>query len=132
MSLAPLLDASPAILMHAIAALVALVLGIVQLVAPKGSLPHRAIGYVWAALMVTIALTSFWIHEIRLLGPFSPIHLLSVLTLATVPLAIWAAHRYRVRAHRIAMLMLFFAALVGAGAFTLLPGRIMGAVVYGG
>jgi uncharacterized membrane protein len=48
-----------------------------------------------------------------------------------LPLAIWHARRHNVRRHRQAMLMLFTGALVIAGAFTLLPGRIMHAVVFG-
>ena len=43
MSLAPLLDAAPAIPVHAFAAMAAFVLGVVQLTAPKGTLPHRTI-----------------------------------------------------------------------------------------
>jgi uncharacterized membrane protein len=30
--------------------------------------------------MAMVAISSFWIHQIRLLGPWSPIHLLSVFT----------------------------------------------------
>ena len=41
MSLAPLLDAAPAIPLHAFAAMAAFALGIVQFAAPKGTLPHR-------------------------------------------------------------------------------------------
>jgi uncharacterized membrane protein len=64
-------------------------------------------------------------------GPWSPIHLLSLLVLVTLPLAVWHAHRHDVRRHRNAMTGLFIGALVIAGAFTLLPGRIMHAVVFG-
>src|SRR5262245_34380491 len=49
MSLAPLLQASGLIPLHAVAAIAALVLGVVQLVAPKGTLPHRTIGWMGAA-----------------------------------------------------------------------------------
>ena len=52
MTLAPLLDASPAIQLHTFAAIAAFGLGLVQFTAPKGTLPHRAIGWVWAGLMV--------------------------------------------------------------------------------
>ena len=41
MSLAPLLQASPVIQVHAVAAMAAFALGIVQLAAPKGTIPHR-------------------------------------------------------------------------------------------
>ena len=33
--------------------------------------------------------SSFWIHQIRLVGPFSPIHLLSIFALVMLPLAVW-------------------------------------------
>jgi uncharacterized membrane protein len=131
MSLAPLLDAAPAIPVHAFAAMAAFVLGVVQLAAPKGTLPHRTIGWIWVLLMLLVAISSLWIHEIRLVGPWSPIHLLSIFVLVTVPLGVWRAHRQRVADHRRIMISVFSGALVIAGAFTLLPGRIMHAVVFG-
>ena len=51
-TLAPLLSASPAIKLHAFAAMAAFALGVVQLSAPKGTLPHRAIGWLWVVLML--------------------------------------------------------------------------------
>jgi uncharacterized membrane protein len=131
MSFAPLLDAPTQIPLHAFAAMAAFVLGVVQLAAPKGTLPHRTLGLIWAALMMAVAASSFWIHQIRLWGPWSPIHLLSIFTLVTVPLAVWKAHRHEVADHRRIMVMIFSGALVIAGLFTLLPGRIMHAVVFG-
>ena len=131
MSLAPLLDAAPAISLLAFAAMSAFVLGLVQFAAPKGTLPHRTLGWIWVLLMVSVAVSSFWIHQIRLIGPWSPIHLLSIFTLVMLPLAVWRAHRHRVADHRRIMIALFSGALVVAGLFTLLPGRIMHAVVFG-
>jgi uncharacterized membrane protein len=131
MSLAPLLDAAPAIPIHAFAAMAAFALGIVQFAAPKGTLPHRTVGWIWVGLMATVAASSFWIHEIRLFGPWSPIHLLSIFTLVMLPIAVWRARRHRIADHRRIMTMTFVGALVIAGLFTLLPGRIMHAVVFG-
>jgi uncharacterized membrane protein len=131
MSLAPLLDAAPAIPMHAFAAMSAFVLGVVQFAAPKGTLPHRTIGWIWVGLMMSVAASSFWIHQIRLIGPWSPIHLLSIFTPLTVPLAVWKAHRHEIADHRRIMILIFSGALVIAGLFTLLPGRIMHTVVFG-
>jgi uncharacterized membrane protein len=131
MTLAPLLTASPAIQMHAFAALAAFALGAVQLTAPKGTIPHRLFGWLWAGLMLTVVLSSFFIHEIRLWGPWSPIHLLSIFTLVMLPMAVWRARRHDVRRHQRAMVGLFAGALVIAGLFTLLPGRIMHAVLFG-
>ena len=131
MSLAPLLDAAPAIPVHAFAAMAAFALGLVQFAAPKGTLPHRTIGWIWVGLMAIVAASSLWIHEIRLFGPWSPIHLLSIFTLIMLPIAVWRARRHRVADHRRIMTMTFVGALVIAGLFTLLPGRIMHAVVFG-
>jgi uncharacterized membrane protein len=130
-SLSPLLSASPAIQLHAFAALAAFALGIVQFAAPKGTLPHRTVGWIWVGLMLVVSITSFWIHELRIWGPWSPIHLLSIATLATLPIAVWHARRHAVQHHRWSMISIFIGALVVAGLFTLLPGRIMHAVAFG-
>src|SRR3954470_2303833 len=107
MSLAPLLDAAPAIPLHAFAAMAAFALGIVQFAAPKGTLPHRTLGWIWVALMALVAISSFWIHQIhqiRLLGPWSPIHLLSIFTPIMLVLGMFYARRHNVRGHRITMI----------------------------
>src|ERR1700749_569641 len=131
MSLAPLLNAAPAIPFHAFAAMSAFVLGVVHFAAPKGTLPHRTIGWIWVGLMAIVAGSSFWIHQIRLIGPWSPIHLLSIFTLAVLPIAVWKAHTHQVREHRRVMILLFSGALVVAGLFTMVPGRIMHQVLFG-
>jgi uncharacterized membrane protein len=130
-SLAPLLDAAPAIQVHAFTAMAAFALGAVQLAAPKGTLPHRTLGWIWVLMMVVVATTSFWIHDLRMWGPWSPIHLLAIYTLAVLPFAVLHARRHRVGRHRNAMIALFTGALVIAGLFTFMPGRIMHAVVFG-
>lgn len=131
MSLAPLLAAAPEIQVHAFAAMAAFVLGAVQIAAPKGTLPHRTLGWVWVALMAVVAISSFRIHEIRLWGPWSPIHLLSIFSPMMLVLAVWYARRHNVRGHKITMISIFFGALVVAGLFTYVPGRIMHAAVFG-
>ena len=132
MSFEPLLAATQPIPIHAFAAMAAFVLGIVQLAAPKGTLPHRTIGWIWVGLMATIAVSSFWISDIRLWGAWSPIHLLSIYTLVLLPIGVLHARRHRVQNHKWTMIGIFSGALVIAGAFTLVPGRIMHEVVFGG
>lgn len=132
MSLAPLINAPLAIQLHAYAALAAFVLGIVQLVRVKGTTTHRAFGYTWVALMLIVAISSFWVHELRLWGPWSPIHLLSIFTLTMLPLGVMYARRHNVSGHKGTMLGLFAGALVVAGIFTFAPGRIMHQVLFGG
>ena len=58
--------------------------------------------------------------------------LLAISTLVVLPVAVWRAHRHEVARHRRAMLGLFLGALIIAGLFTFLPGRIMHAVLIGG
>jgi uncharacterized membrane protein len=135
MTLAPLLSAHlsahPAIQIHAFAAMAAFALGIIQFSAPKGTLPHRTVGWIWVGLMLLVSVSAFFIHEIRLWGPWSPIHLLAILTLITLPIAVRHARRHSVESHRRVMIAIFFGALVVAGGFTFVPGRIMHAVTIG-
>lgn len=51
--------------------------------------------------------------------------------LVMLPLAAWRAHTHRVTDHRRIMILLFTGALVAAGLFTLVPGRIMHQVFFG-
>ena len=103
----------------------------VQLSAPKGTLPHRAIGWLWVVLMLVISISAFWINELRLWGPWSPIHLLAIFTLAMLPVGVLYARRHHVARHRFVMISIFCGALVIAGLFTFVPGRIMHAVIVG-
>ena len=132
MTLAPLLAASPAVQVHAAAASLALALGAVQLLRSRGGGSHRVLGRVWVGAMAVAALSSFFVHEIRLvLALFSPIHLLSILKLIGLPRAVWYARQRLVRKHRRLMMILFWFGLVLPGALTLLPGRIMHVAVFG-
>lgn len=132
MTLQPLLSASPAIQLHAFAAMTAFVLGVVQLLRTKGDGPHRMFGYLWVGLMLLIAGSSFWIHEINQWHGFSLIHLLSIWVLFFAPFAVMMARRGNISAHKRGMIGIFAGALVVAGIFTFVPGRIMHAVLFGG
>ena len=75
MTLAPLLDASPVIQIHAYLAFAAIALGAAQFALPKGVGVHRATGWLWALAMIGVAGVSLFIHMIRTWGLWSPIHL---------------------------------------------------------
>jgi uncharacterized membrane protein len=130
MTLDPLLSASPVIIVHAFAAMAAFVVGLVQFAGPKGATLHRTLGWLWVLTMVTIAASSFWINGIKQVGNYSWIHGLSIFVLVLLPVGVLAARRHRVSAHRQTMIGLFLGALVIAGLFTLMPGRIMHQVVF--
>jgi uncharacterized membrane protein len=131
MGFAPLLNAPFVIQLHAFGAMTAFALGIVQFSAPKGTLPHRTIGWIWVGIMVVVAGSSFWIHELKVWGTWSPIHLLAIFTLVTLPLGVWYAHHHKVIGHRSTMIGIFVGGLMIAGLFTFVPGRIMHAVAFG-
>lgn len=132
MSFAPLLAAPLAIQLHAWLAMAAFFLGLVVLLRPKGTTIHKALGRIWVAIMAVVAISAFWIHELNQFMGFSWIHLLSILVLYTLTRAIIHIRRGNVQAHRYNMLSAYLGALVIAGAFTFLPGRIMHQVVFGG
>ncbi len=132
MTLEPLLTAPIATQVHAFVAMAAFAIGLVQLLRVKGDAAHRAMGYAWVAMMLVIALSSFRIHHLDQWRGLSWIHLLSVLVLINAPLAVMHARGGNIRGHKIAMISLFVGALLVAGLFTFLPGRIMHAVAFGG
>lgn len=132
MSLTPLLNAGLVIQIHVIAAIAAFLLGALVLWRRKGTRLHKALGKVWVVLMLVVATSSLFIHEGRLFGPFSPIHILTLVTYIGIGQGLWAIKVQRdVVAHRAGMQGTYIGALLLAGAFTFLPGRRMHAVLFG-
>ena len=127
MTLAPLVAAAPIFQIHVAAALAALTAGIAVMASTKGTPLHRGIGWAFVAAMAIVALSSLFIRRD---GHFSAIHLLTLLTLVSLPYALIARRRGNIKTHKTAMIAVF-AGLVIAGAFTLLPGRLMNAVTFG-
>ncbi|WP_171236939.1 DUF2306 domain-containing protein [Ruegeria sp. HKCCA6837] len=124
-------EEAPQIPVHALMAIAALLLGAMQLILPKGNHRHRLFGYAWALFMAGTAFNAVFIHEIRLLGSYSTIHLLIPVTLVSLFLAIKAARQGDINRHKVLMISLFALALVVTGLFTLLPGRVMNTTLFG-
>lgn len=125
-SLVPLLNASAVVQVHVVVAIAALFSGAAILLLPKGTPLHRALGRIGAGALVITALSSFGIYR----NGLSIIHLLSLLTLYSVTRGIIAIRQGDVARHSGYMRGAWFG-LVGAGVFTLLPGRVMNAVFFG-
>lgn len=119
---------TPVIVVHALAAGIAVLLGAWLLWARKGHRAHRVGGWIWVLCMATVAGISF---AIRRPDGFSWIHGLSVFTLLTLVTGVMAARTRRVRTHRTNMIALYSGALVVTGLFTLLPGRLIGSALWG-
>lgn len=120
------MEFTPVILAHTVAALGALALGGATLLMKKGTRVHRLFGRAWVMLMLTAAVVSFWIRQS---GGFSPIHLLSVVTVVGLGMSIHAVMRGNISAHRRGMTATYISLLV-AGIFTLLPQRRLGYLVW--
>jgi uncharacterized membrane protein len=133
MTLAPLLDAPLTVQAHVLAAIPALLLGPVALWRRRRDALHRALGRAWVAAMAALALTGLAIPSegLAILGPFGPIHALSLATLWGLWLGVVHARAGRIAAHRDQMRWMYLGALAIAGAFTLTPERRLNAVLFG-
>lgn len=148
MNLAPLWNASLAIKLHAFAAIVALFVGLIQFFAPKGTIPHRVLGWTWFVLIMAMLLLAPAIHGVRVETILDPslcytsgkslfwnarcagIHLLTLYLLLIVPAVPLLARGGNIVAHRNAMIAIWLAALLVAGLFTLDTRRIMHQVFF--
>jgi uncharacterized membrane protein len=122
---------APAVTVHLAVAVAAVALGPLALRVRKGSRLHRGAGYAWITLMLLTAVSSLFIrdHGLPNLGGYTPIHLFTGLTFAGVVGGIRHIVQGRVQQHRRVMQSMYVSLLV-AGAFTLLPGRYLGSLLW--
>ena len=116
---------------HAIMAMIAIILGGIQLSMKKGGLIHKLLGRIWVGIMLIVAITSFFIHEIKLWGAYSPIHLLSLWTIFILGVGIYYVRVGNIKRHKQVMIATYFFALILTGFFTLYPGRVMHQILIG-
>lgn len=129
--MSPLFDADFVIKFHAFSACFAILLLFIVLAMRKGTKFHKIAGRLWVVGMLSTALSSFFIHDIRQFLGFSWIHLLSIYVLCSCFIGIWYIRNGNVKAHRKTMYGMAIGGLGIAGAFTLMPGRIMYEVFFG-
>ncbi|OEF56334.1 hypothetical protein A1OU_16340 [Enterovibrio norvegicus] len=113
---------------HLVAAVTSFFIGSFLLIRQKGSSVHKQLGKVYMLLMLATAISALFIPA--QVGPqvfyhFGYIHILSLVTLYTVPEAFFAIRRGDIKKHRNAMVILYVMALVVAGAFAFMPGRLL-------
>ena len=116
---------------HAIMAMIAIILGGIQLSMKKGGTIHKLLGRIWVGLMLIVAISSLFIHEIKLWGAYSPIHLLSLWTIFILSVGVYYARVGNIKRHKQVMIATYFFALILTGFFTLYPGRIMHQILIG-
>lgn len=128
---------SPVLAIHLGAALAALALGPFALWARRSGHQrprlHRAFGYAWVTMMLVAATSALFIrsHGSFSFAGFSPIHGLVPVVYLSLFGAFYALYRGQVARHRKTMVQLYVGACLVAGAFTLLPGRLLGRLVWG-
>ncbi len=85
----------------------------------------------WPTFLATAAASSFLISGFAILGPFGPIHLLSIYVLFLLTRALAALRRGDARRHGAIMRDLVWWGLVLPGLLALLPSRLLGEVAFG-
>lgn len=120
-----------ALILHLVAASLALPLGAYVLLRRKGTVPHKAAGRLWAGLMAAAALSSFFLDTtgsssigIPHIGGIGPLHALSAFTLFSLVMGVAAIRRGAVERHRRWMTGPYIG-LVVAGVLALAPGRLL-------
>jgi uncharacterized membrane protein len=113
---------TPLILIH----LAAILLGTFVMTQTKGSPRHRLLGRIWVSLILLTAVSSFWLQSE---GHFSWIHLLSVWIIVSMGIAVHAIRQQNVQRH-LRFMRGSYVSLLVAGAFTLLPFRRLGNLLW--
>jgi uncharacterized membrane protein len=112
-------------------------LGLYIFLTKKGTKKHKLFGRIWVAWLVTISLTAIFIQEITP-GEYSFIHLLIPLTIGSLIFSIWSIRKFKQTAlqkykssHMTSMIGVYVGALIVAGVFTLMPGRMFYQILFG-
>jgi uncharacterized membrane protein len=121
-------------LIHLATVIPAFIIGTVLLLRSKGTEVHRKLGKIYLGLMLATGLTTLFMPAVlgpRFLNHLGYLHLLSLLTLATVPIAYCAARNHNLRLHRNSMIGLYFGGILIAGSFAFFPGRLLHGWLFG-
>ncbi|AKT50769.1 DUF2306 domain-containing protein [Arsenicicoccus sp. oral taxon 190] len=112
---------TPLIASHAVAALVVLLLGPLQIWRRRRDRAHRYLGRTWAVAMVVTCLTSFLIHP----HGFSWLHGLSLVTLGSLTLGIVGIRRRDVRMHTRNLIGSYLGTVAAFAFAALVPTRLI-------
>ncbi|MGE0351046.1 DUF2306 domain-containing protein [Hydrogenophaga sp.] len=133
---------TPLIAVHMTAAIAAIAIGPIALWARRGHAAghplrqrprlHRAAGYAWVTLMLVTAISAIFIRDFRLpnIAGYTPIHLLVPIVFGSLFFSFRYLLRGNLNAHRRLMVWLYVSACLVAGAFTLLPNRYLGNLLW--
>ena len=131
LDLGPLLAAPLSVQVHVAAAMLALVVGAVIFLLPKGTGFHRLLGWTWVSSMIVVAATSVaMIADMR--SGINALHIFTVVTVVSLWSGLTGIRRGDVKRHAGSMVGLYIGGLIIAGITAFIPGRTMWNVVFGG
>ena len=124
------------IFLHAIFAILARPLGLVIFLNKKGTSNNKLLGWIWIVLLVIVSISAIFIQTLNP-GQYSLIHLLIPFTLVSLIYAIWSIRMFKETkkinyrySHMYTMIGLYLGALLVAGTFTLMPGRMIHSLLF--
>lgn len=88
--------------LHVTVAIIAILIGVIQIVRRKRGRAHRLLGRAWVAAMAVAALSSFFLQEMT--GGFNYLHGLAVFVLVNLALGVWRARQGRHTEHALFMI----------------------------
>lgn len=109
-------------------------IGTVLLLIKKGTQVHKIFGRIYMILMLLTAIITLFMPAtigFTIFNHFGWIHIFSFVVLYTVPTAYFAIKKGDVKSHKRKMILLYFGALIIAGAFTFSPGRYLYGLFFG-
>jgi len=112
---------------HFVAAVLAITLGLTNLVSEKGTPQHRMVGWFWLMIMSFVTVPSFWVREINDVD-FSWLHLLTIWTIISMVIAIITIKQGNVRTHAVFMAGTMVGVVI-AGIFSTMPGRFINSLI---
>lgn len=118
----------PVVALHMTSALLAVPLGAWLLLRTKGTAAHRLAGRLYVALMLVVAVSSFWITGWPG-GGWGFLHVLSLAAIYGLVAAIIHARAGRIVRHRRAMLSVYISLLITLG-WAAMPGRSFGDMLW--
>ena len=130
------------IFIHAFSASMAVPLGLYIFFKKKGTKHHKFMGRAWVSFLWIVSVTALFITSPMTEVVFNPrfyswIHLLIPFTVGNLIYSIWSIRKFKktkLEKHKIAhmrsMIGVYCGALLIAGAFTLMPGRMFHAILF--
>jgi len=124
------------IYIHAFFALIAVPVGLYILLTKKGTQKHKSTGRIWTLFLLIVSFTALFIQAINP-GEYSLIHLLIPWTIGSLIYSIWSIRKFQKtklqkykKAHMYSMIGVYVGALLVAGVFTLMPGRLFYEILF--